>query len=80
MKEPKHTLEELRARSQSIIVNPELVEIAMKHSPSATYKLALAKTGSVRKAKAIRFLAILLRDYGHEAFVETTSPAYAQQD
>ena len=81
MENPKYTLEELRARSRSAVSNPEFVRIAMGQSPSATYKLALAKTGSVRKAKATRFLAILLRDYGNEAFIKaTTNPAYAQRD
>ncbi|MEK7082808.1 MAG: hypothetical protein AAB972_01440 [Patescibacteria group bacterium] len=80
MREQKHSLEELRARSRSVVDNSELVEAARTQSPSATYKLALAKTGSARKAKATRFLAMLLRDYGNEAFNETTKPAYAQHD
>lgn len=80
MKNQNHTMDELRARSQSVICNSKLVEIA-KQSPSAAYKLALAKTGSVRKAKATRFLAMLLRDYGNEVLAKaTTNPAYAQHD
>lgn len=74
MRNKGHTSEELRARSQSVVGNIELVEAARTQSPSAAYKLALAKTGSVRKAKATRFLAMLLRDYGNEVFVEATNP------
>lgn len=80
MRVQKHTFEELRARSRSVVGMSELVEAAKTQSPSAAYKLTLAKTGSVRKAKATRFLAMLIRDYGNEAFVEVTKPAYAQHD
>lgn len=70
MRDQKHSLEELRARSRSVVGNSELVEAARTQSPSTAYKFALVKIGSVRKAKATRFLAILLRDYGDEDFVE----------
>ncbi len=73
MEQCKYSLDELRVRSRPVINNPDpririiLVETA-RASPNSAYKEALAKTGSIRKAKATRFLAILRRDYGEEEF------------
>ena len=66
-----HPLEELRARSASAAHDPVLVEFA-RQTPSAAYRSALVHTGSIRKAKATRFLSMILRDYGRMAFGETT--------
>ncbi|MDO8483109.1 MAG: hypothetical protein Q7S86_04815 [bacterium] len=43
---------------------PELLNLAATaSSPSAAYELVLKKTGSRKKAKAARWLAITVRDY-----------------
>lgn len=71
MEEHKYSLEELRARSRSVINMPDLVAKAKEGSPNSAYREALIESGSIRKAKATRFLAMLRRDYGEESFDQT---------
>ena len=55
---------DLLARSKAVWMVPELLNLAATaSSPSAAYDLVLQKTGSRRKAKAARRLAITVRDY-----------------
>jgi len=62
------SLQELKARSQPARDNPELVEIAAGSSPTASFNLALAKTGDMGLAKACRWLATIRRDFGEKVF------------
>lgn len=55
---------DLLARSKAVWMSPELLNlVATVSSPSSAYELVLQKTGSRRKAKAGRWLAIAVRDY-----------------
>jgi len=55
---------DLLARSKAVWMVPELLNLAATaSSPSSAYELVLQKTGSRRKAKAARWLAITVRDY-----------------
>lgn len=52
-------------RSKAIWKNPELLKLVEdSSSPSQAYKNVFKKTGSQRKAKAGRWYACAIRDYG----------------
>ena len=78
------SLEEMRVRATLLAqLPPELrdqcTELARKKSPSAIFNLAqrvamlagLGQMNSLAVAKASRWLAVIRRDYGEEAFEET---------
>ncbi len=64
---PEKTLEELKKLSEPALRHAELVEIARIETPSKADDKASIRWPR-RQAKATRFLAMLLRDYGSEAF------------
>ncbi len=64
---PEKTLEELKKLSEPALRHVELVEIARIETPSKADDKASIRWPR-RQAKATRFLAMLLRDYGSEAF------------
>lgn len=64
---PEHSLEDLKTVSLPALRDAELVNFGRAESPSKAYELAFARWPR-RQAKAVRFLAILRRDYGNEAF------------
>lgn len=64
---PEHSLEDLKTDSMPALRHAELVSLARRETPNGAYEYALARWPR-RQAKAVRFLAILRRDYGNEAF------------
>lgn len=53
-------------RSKAIWTNPELLNlVGTAPSPSQAFSIVFRHTGSQKKAKAARFYAMALRDYGH---------------
>lgn len=67
------SLEELKARAEQALERKDLVEIAAKHSPSASHLVAMKRTKDENLAKACRWLAVIRRDYGEEAFAKFVS-------
>lgn len=73
----EYSLEELRQLSGSALQHAELIQIAGEETPNKAYELASVRWPR-RQAKATRFLAMLRRDHGLEAFnltVEQARPA-----
>lgn len=65
----KISLQELTARSESCKINFRLTEIAeAAKSPTAAYELALHEKFNEAEAKACRYLRMIKRDYGQNAF------------
>ena len=62
------SLEELKARAEPALHRKDLVEIAAKHSPSASHLVAMKRTQDERLAKACRWLSVIRRDYGEKTF------------
>ncbi|MBL7206190.1 MAG: VWA domain-containing protein [Candidatus Aenigmarchaeota archaeon] len=67
---PKHSLADLTEKSASALRNPEIIELARTLSPNAIKQDVLWKGGGRRRADSARFLAMLKRDYGEDAFKE----------
>jgi hypothetical protein len=63
-------LDELKARAQPALKDPNLVAIASTFKPNSSYKSALEATGDPTLAKACRWLSIIYRDHGEDAFQE----------
>lgn len=65
----KISLEELTARSSKLGWEPDFIELVRRaKSPTAAFELATMKTVSLDIQKSCRYLAIIRRDYGEEAF------------
>jgi len=65
------TLPWLRARSKLAFessFSSQLVNLAKMHSPSGAYDEAYVRTGDMYLAKACRWLSMIQRDHGEEAF------------
>lgn len=73
----ERTLEELQQRAQDAIRHSLLVALAKTSaSPNAAHDLALEKQFSPRQAKSCRFLSMIKRDYGQEAFDAVVSETH----
>ncbi|MCB0324723.1 MAG: hypothetical protein KDD69_14170, partial [Bdellovibrionales bacterium] len=68
----ENSLEELIKLSAAALYHPGLVSLARENSPSRTYDLS-KRLFNHRKAKSARYLAILRRDHGSEAFEAVVS-------
>lgn len=64
---PEKTLDELIELSKPALRHAEIIEIVRVENPSKADEKASTRWPR-RQAKAARFLAMLRRDYGHEAF------------
>ena len=76
------TLAELKKLSRPALCHVELVDLARDKSPSEVQRIAAARWPR-RQAKAARFLAMVRRDHGDdafEAFVATTNRARSPQE
>ncbi len=69
------TLSELQERSKTALQYEELVGFAQKLSPTSAYDAAKAEQYSDALAQSCRFLAMLRRDCGDEAFTQTIDHA-----
>ncbi|TSC56555.1 MAG: hypothetical protein Greene071421_140 [Parcubacteria group bacterium Greene0714_21] len=68
----KRSLRELRERAKPAIKEKKLVMIAQYSTPSAAYDLTILNNANEELAQACRWLAMIRRDYGAEAFKEAT--------
>lgn len=64
---PEHSKVELEKLAMPALQHAELVDLARNHSPNRVYEIASLRWPR-RQAKAVRFLAILRRNHGTEAF------------
>jgi hypothetical protein len=64
----KKSLPELKRLSHSAMSHVDLIEIAMRNSPNKSAQLAEANEWSKRLVQSCRYLAILRRDFGQNAF------------
>lgn len=64
----KKPLETLIIRSTLAQEDDKLIHLARKNSPSSAYQLAVLDGYTVDEAKACRYLAMILRDYGKREF------------
>ncbi|HLM83803.1 MAG TPA: hypothetical protein VK254_01145 [Candidatus Bathyarchaeia archaeon] len=71
----KISLEELKARSEDLGYYPHLIEIArVAKSPTAAFELAKSRRVNYPDlAQGCRYLAMIKRDYGKEAFAQTAA-------
>lgn len=67
MTQPR-TLIDLQTRAAPALHNPVLVEIARLHKPTPSYDLAMTAYNDAALAKATRWLAMIRRDHGEQAF------------
>lgn len=66
-------LEELLERSSLALANNNLVDLASKLSPTAAYEAAYSQQFKDEQVISCRYLAILRRDYGEDAFASATN-------
>lgn len=66
--ELKRSLETLRYWATKVLQHPDLIDIARAHTPNASYNLAIQKGKPEKIARAARWLSMIRRDYGQEAF------------
>ncbi len=64
---PEHTLDELKELAKPALRHAELIDIARAETPNSADTKASIRWPR-RQAKATRFLAMLRRDYGQQAF------------
>jgi len=63
----ERTVLEVKARCRSILDDSKVIELVKgTRTPTAAYEVVFAETGSDKKAKAARWLAVLRRDYPAE--------------
>ncbi len=78
-KKPKHDVEELAQRARRLFnekdaeLQEKLITLAREETPSGAYQESLGIINNQHLAKAVRFLAIIKRDYGAEAQEEVIS-------
>src|SRR3989344_6496564 len=64
----QQSLDELKTLATPALRHVELVHLARRESPNGADKVASKLNWPSRQVKAVRFLAMLRRDYGSEAF------------